>query len=218
MKRLTQSQLQNLIFLGVVMLVAAAVVVYLLLKGEPTTALENEADTGVSETAEPAKERFEAAPSAVLWTRLKGDARLLMTKLSEAEYEITVADGMEGMSATLHLGESNGRVVSMLWSFSLPQPPAGEPKNDIEKRLAAHYEALLLEVNDQINTILSATLDACDLNDMLLAPTKRAWRDGALGTLAGGKDYKNTVGSCAFSAYVSDVSGSDVLVCALLFN
>ena len=217
MKHIKQSQLQNLIFLGVVMLVAAGVVVYLLLKDEPTTALEGEAEPAVSETAAP-KERFEAAPGAVIWTQLKGDTRFVLTKLSEAEYEIAFADGTKGVSATLHLGENNGRTVSMLWSFSLPRAPDGKPKNDIEKRLAEHYESQMQGAGDCVSAILSASLEACDLNGMLLEPTRRAWRDGALETLTSGKDYKNTAGVCNFTAYVSDVSGSQTLVCALLFG
>lgn len=218
MKRLKQSQIQNLIFLGVVMLVAASVVVYLLLKGEPTTALEGEADTAVGETAAPAKERFEAAPIAVIWTHLKGDARFVLTKRSELEYEVALADGQDGISATLRLGESNGRLASMLWVFNLPTAPGEEPKNEIEKRLAEHYEAQMRGAEDCIRTILSVSFDACDLNDMLTEPTRRAWQDGALETLSGGKDYKDTTGACTFSAYVSDGSGSATLVCALLFN
>lgn len=218
MKHLKQSQLQNLIFLGVVMLVAAGVVVYLLLKGEPATALEDAAAPSVSETAAPPKERFEAAPSAVIWAQLKGDARFVLTELSEAEYEIAFADGTKGVSATLHLGANNGRTVSMLWSFSLPKAPDGKPKNDIERRLAEHYESQMQGAGDCVTAILSASLEACDLNGMLLEPTRRAWRDGALETLYGGKDYKNTVGACSFTAYVSDASGSRVLACALLFN
>jgi hypothetical protein len=218
MKRLTQSQIQNLIFLGVVMLVAASVVVYLLLKGEPTTALEDEPDTRAGETAAPAKERFEAAPAAVVWTRLKGDTRFVLTKLSDAEYEIALADRQDGIAATLHLGESDGRVVSMLWCFSLPKAPEAEPKNEIEKRLMEHYEAQMRGAGDCIQTILSASFEACDLNGALLEPTRRVWQDGALETLAGGKDYKDTAGACTFSAYVSDGPSGAALVLALLFN
>lgn len=220
MKRLSHSQLQNLIFIGVVMLVAAVAIVYLMLREDPTRASSMESAATSAPALTPSQDeeplRFESVPISVLLAQLNGDKRLIVTALSENEYDIRLSSEEESAAAVLRLTESNGRISSLLWTFPLPEKPPDKPKNDIEKRLAESYEQQMSALRDRIETILTACISGSDLNDKLLEPNLRAWFEGALGTLDGGGSYRNVAEGCTFTAYASESDGRGALICALL--
>ena len=80
------------------------------------------------------------------------------------------------------------------------------------------YARQMADMGDQVSAILLECITACDLREALLPPVVRAWCDGARRALSKNKDYKNTVKSCTFTAYISETGGADVLVCGLLLD
>ena len=215
-KRFTPAQLQNMIFIGVVMLVAAAVVVFMLLKEKPAAPAAPQ-NSAAAATQAPTK-RFEAAPTDVMLVSLSGSGRLRLTKVSEGEYEVALADGAAGVTTTLRVTEPGGRLTSLLWIFSVPKAPPDKPKTADGERQLEEYTKQMADIGDQVSMILQECITACDLQDALLPPIVRAWCDGARKALSKNKDYKNTAKSCTFTAYMSETGGADVLVCGLLLD
>lgn len=221
MRRLSHSQLQNLIFIGVVMLVAAAAVVYMLLREDPTQASASHGTPAFTPNPSPepkeTRRGFEGAPPSVLLAQLEADGCFTISKSAEHEYSLRLIEDGEDAAIAMRLTESGGRITSLLWTFPLPEKPAGEPKNEIEKRLKENYETDLAAMRTRVETVLMACIRGSDLNGRLLEPTLYLWCDGALKTLKDGKSYRNVEENCAFTAQRVDNEGPDTLLCALLF-
>ncbi len=222
MKRLSHSQIQNLIFIGAVMLVAAGAIVYILLDGRSDAsgdmASETTPLTSVRplETEKASSRGFEAAPVSVMMAQLASGGSLILTELDENRYALALADAPDTEAATLLLTESNGLVTSLMWSFPLPTKFSGKPANAIERRLAESYDAQLAAMRGRVETALTDCIGACDLDGVLLGPVLLAWTEGALETMESGESYRNVAEGCVFTAYASEPGGEAALSCALL--
>lgn len=217
---MNHAQVQNLIFIAVVLLVAAGAMAYMMLRGDFADGWNARAtitpQASAALTPEQRRDRFEAAPVSVLLTQLKGDGRLHIQENADGGYSVRLSSDPRDAVAALRLTEAEGRVTSLSWWFPLPAKPVKKPKSDIEKRIAANYEDALAAVSGRVETILTAAIDASDLNGKLLEPTLRLWCQSALETAESDKTYRNTEEGCSFSAYVSEKDGARVLECALL--
>ncbi|MDO4572761.1 MAG: hypothetical protein Q4C13_05275 [Clostridia bacterium] len=213
MGRLTQAQLQNLIFTGVVMLVAAGVLVYLAFREEPAAAeLSSPAPAAETARAEAPGAAFEAVPPAVFLTQLEADGRFTLTQEAPGLYVLTMEES--GFTALLEIGEADGRVGSLTWFFAPEAPALESPENALERRVAEAREKSLAARGDSITAILLFCMEAADLNGVLQRPVLRLWCDAALETGQSGKTYRASAGDCGFIAYVSETDGA--LVCAFL--
>lgn len=215
-----KKQLTNIVFL--VLIVAAALTIYLLSRAEPSfPATAEQTDTPApsptataSATASP-----RGVPEAVFKTHLQS-SELYTAKAAgtnSREWKLTVGDSRK-VAARLLYAADGGFVSSLEISFDLPHVYTDKGDTSIERYLYESNQKQPDDVPDAVRALLGDVLPACDAQDRLDIVTARYWAEQALLLDKSGDDFKDSQGDCRFIALRTERNDSDVLVCTLFFE
>ena len=224
MKRLSVKQIKTLLI--TVLVVLSALVAYLLsgpgplsdsikaIAAPPATPAPTPSPTEAAK----GKQGFSPMPEAVFLTLMTNDPAFL-AKPEEGGAPVlymqcgAAATGRATLEYTL---DGEGCVSSFAIAFPTMEPPASKPKTQEEMAYAAGYEEFAAAQNDAIRAILSAAVNACDMDDTILAPVLLKWYTGTVNARDTEKSYADTYQGCVFEAYTMPMSQGATVVCSLL--
>jgi hypothetical protein len=212
MKQTLRRELTNIVFL--VLIVAAAVVIYLLSRAEikaltpeasPTPAVENTSaqtsedaeETASAKSSEDGKNKSttRGVPESVFETHILSSDLYSADQRGRNKHTYTLIwSGESKTEATLTYELLDGCVSSLELTFSLPEVFKGKPKNDVEKYVAEASENLSSANAEAIPALLTDLLPASDALGELQQTSIRFWTDEALLLKKpGDKDRKSVV-------------------------
>ena len=236
MKQTLRRELTNIVFL--VLIVAAAVVIYLLSRAEiraltpepsPTPAVENtSAQTGedAEETVssksaedEENKSTTRGVPESVFETHILSSDLYSADQSGRNKHTYTLTwSGESEMEAKLIYELLNGCISSLELTFPLPEVFKGKPKNDIEKFLAEASENLASANAEAIPALLTDLLPASDALGELQQTSIRFWTDEALLLKKPGDKFEDTLDGYHFVAFRRQGESLQELVCILFLT
>ncbi len=213
-----KKQLTNIVFL--VLIVAAALTIYLLSRTSPPAASATvRSDTPAPAPTASATAAPRGVPEAVFKTHLQSSELYQAEASPENNRAWTLAIGGSPEVGTQLLYAVDGGCVSSLEiSFRLPRVYEDEGDTGIDRFL---YEASQMQsdaVPDAVRVLLGDLLPASDAEDRLNVVTARYWAEQALLLEKQGDDFKDTQSGCRFIALRTERNDSDVLVCTLFFE
>lgn len=223
MKQTLRRELTNIIFL--VLIVAAAVAIYLLSRGESGTAAQNIAPaatpaTAPEESAEPsaaaARQETRGVPEAVFTTCLATSDLYSAERERRGERAYTLTYGEDPVvTAALRYELQNGCLSSLEFTFPLPYTTKTKGSSSIDAFLNESAEVLSGVLGDAILTLMSDLLPASDAKDELQASSVRYWVEQALLLKKVGDDFEDTQSGYRFLAYRSQGDIAQELICVL---
>lgn len=233
MKQTLRRELTNIIFL--VLIVAAAVVIYLLSRAESATQTPDTSPTPASETAsKQTSEETESAdasaptndpeessttrgvPESVFKTHLLSSELYAAAPVRNKPTTYTLIwNESEQAEVLLTFELRNGDLSSLEITFQLPEVFQGKPKSDIEKRLAEASESLASANNEVIPALLLDLLPASDAKDKLQQTSIRFWTEEAQRLKKVGDKFEDTLDGYHFIAYRKQGDVLQELVCIL---
>jgi len=236
MKQTLRRELTNIVFL--VLIVAAAVVIYLLSRAEiaalspdatPTPAVENssaQAGEDAEETAsvnlsehEENKPTTRGVPESVFETHVLSSDLFAADQSGGNKHTYTLTwNGESEMEATLTFELREGCVSSLELSFPLPEVFKGKPKNDVEKYILEASENLASANAEAIPVLLTDLLPASDALGGLQQTSIRFWTDEALLLKKPGDKFEDTLDGYHFVAYRRQGDTMQELVCILFLT
>ena len=235
MKQTLRRELTNIVF--IVLIVASAVVIYLLSRAEnggqattaapeATAAQSTQTEAAQTEATEPPESSSEAdakastrgVPEAVFQTHL-ATSDLFSAKQNghKKEYEITYGD-KETTTASMTYQLENGCIASLEFTFALPYTPDSKSKSEIDARLREIAEEKTHVLSDAIGELLGDLLPAADAKDELQDSFVRYWTEQVMLLKKTGDDFKDTQGGYRFLAYRRDGDVFPELVCVLYLS
>ena len=233
MKQTLRRELTNIIFL--VLIVAAAVVIYLLSRAENGTLAPDASPTPTSETAlkqtseetdatdssEPTNTPKESSttrgvPESVFKTHLLSSDLYTAKPVRNKPTTYTLTwNESEQTEVMLTYELRNGDLSSLEITFQLPEVFQGKPKSDIEKRLAETSESLASANNKVIPALLLDLLPASDAKDKLQQTSIRFWTEEAQRLKKVGDKFEDTLDGYHFIAYRKQGNTLQELICIL---
>ena len=236
MKQTLRRELTNIVFL--VLIVTAAVVIYLLSRAEikaltpeptPTPAVENtsaQAGEDAEETAsanlsehEENKPTTRGVPESVFETHILSSDLYSADQSGRNKRTYTLTwNGESETEATLTYELLDGCISSLELTFSLPEDIKGKPKNDVEKYIAEASENLSSANADAIPALLTDLLPASDALGELQQTSIRFWTDEALLLKKTGDKFEDTLDGYHFVAYRRQGESMQELVCILFLT
>jgi hypothetical protein len=235
MKQTLRRELTNIVFL--VLIVASAVVIYLLSRAEngghtqanapeitanqntQVTAAQEEpngtpAPTGAAEATASAR----GVPEAVFQTHLvTSDVYSAKQKGHEKQYEITYGK-KDPITANMTYQLDNGCISSLELTFELPYQPDSKSKTEIDARLREIAEEKTRVLSDAVGNILGDLLPSADAKDALQDSFVRYWAEQVMLLKKAGDDFKDTQGGYRFLAYQRAGDVFPELVCVLYLS
>jgi len=236
MKQTLRRELTNIVFL--VLIVAAAVVIYLLSRAEiaalspdatPTPAVENSSaqsgedteETTSSKSAEDEENKptTRGVPESVFETHVLSSDLYTADQSGRNKQTYTLTwNGESEMEATLIYELRDGCISSLELTFSLPEVFKGKPKNDVEKFLAEASENLASANAEAIPALLEDLLPASDALGELQQTSIRLWTDETLLLKKTGDKFEDTLDGYHFVAYRRQGESMQELVCILFLT
>ena len=225
MKRFLNRQLTNIIFL--VLIVGAALTIYLLSRGEivssstppsatEVAALASSIETPVPDADDSSQSSPRGVPASVFRTHLE-TTELFSAEESKNDDKVwTLA--YRSITAQLRFTVNDGSVSSLEITFDIPQVYDGKATTEIEKYLKEHTAEQTGDMPDALRVLLSDLLPVCDMKNRLSATTARYWAEQALLLKKDGTDYEDIQSGCRFIAYRTARDGGDLLVCTMTFS
>jgi hypothetical protein len=222
MKRFFSRQLVNIVFL--VLVVAAALTIYLLSRAQPRP--QSEENAAATEplvaTVSPDIETAAApagVPEAVFLTHLETSDVFTATAVPDAERTWTlVCAAAPSVTTRLCYTVDGGGVSSVELAFPSAAAYDSDSDSAIERYLAAAENESLSTQGDAVRALLNDLLPACDKADALSASTVRRWADDAAQVETEDDDYDAEEGGFAITIYRTRRSGEDVLICAFFLD
>lgn len=219
MKQTLRRELTNIVFL--VLIVAAALLIYVLSRAENEEMSQVTAQTGAAiesaPTEPPAKQADPlGVPEAVFETYL-ATSEVFTAKQDRRDaraYEIIYGDSPP-VEASLQYELQNGCISSVELTFALPVVPKDKGKTSIEAYLYESAQALARVHGDAVLAILGDALPATDAKDELQGSSVRFWAEQALLLKKTGEKFEDTQGSYRFLAYRSQGEDAQELICVL---
>ncbi|MBA4347474.1 MAG: hypothetical protein C0413_01280 [Clostridiales bacterium] len=236
MKQTLRRELTNIIFL--ILIVAAAVVIYLLSHAEaeaitpgdsPAPATETSSaqmneqaeivESAESADAEKKEHTTRGVPEPVFQTHILSSDLYAAepSRKSNPTYFLTWNGAEQGdISLTYELRD--GCISSLEIAFQLPEALKGKPKNDIEKYLFEASEKRTGASAEAIPALLADLLPASDALGDLQQSSIRFWTDQALLLKKPGDKFEDTLDGYHFIAYRRQGDTLQELVCVLFLT
>ena len=233
MRGFLQKEFRNIVF--IVLVVAAALTIYLLSRAEGTQA---EASSS-AETTAAAEDTSEATEDASAATEETTPAQaedpvfsgvpeeVLLTHLLTAE-AFTAEPAKDGDRAwILSVGESpavearfaytveRGAVAGFELTMALPVQTSAKSKSEIDQYLSANSDEMAAARTDALRTFLTDLVASCDADDAISETTVRLWAQKAAVLDKAGDSYSDSAGGGSFVAFVEQESDGLTLVCSL---
>lgn len=218
MVRFLSKHVLDIVFL--VLVVAAALTIFLLSRADQEAAAPSEESAAVS--AEPVAATADKKQTA----SFRGVPEdVFLTHLRSAEAYDAEPDGLRKW--TISFGESpfltarltyeldNCNISSVVLRFPLPQQTKSKKGSAIDKSVADSIKEFSLAQADAIRTLLADLLPACDLDSTLTESEARAWAEDAIAVREEDKTYHDEKAGCQFLAYRSEENDAYVLYMAL---
>lgn len=236
MKQTLRRELTNIVFL--VLIVAAAVVIYLLSRAEikalapdasPTPTVEASASQAAAEAEATAsiapgedqesKSTTRGVPESVFETHLLSSSLYTAEPKGGSKTAYTIIwEGDTTVEAALVYELIDGNLSSLEITFQLPEAFKGKPRNDIEKYLAKASENLSSANAEAIPALLTDLLPASDVKSELQQTSIRFWTDEAQLLKKPGDKFEDTQDGYHFLAYRRQGEQSQELVCILFLT
>lgn len=233
MKQTLRRELTNIVFL--ILIVAAAVVIYLLSRAEikalspdssPTPAAEaasgqNSEIAHATEPKESPKETEDmpttrGVPESVFQTHLLSSDLYSADQKGGKKSSYTITwEGETPVEAALAYELQNGCISSLEITFQLPDVFKGKPKDDIERFLLESSEKHTSANAEAIPALLTDLLSASDAKGELQQTSIRFWTDQAQLLKKPGDKYEDTLDGYHFIAYRRQGDTLQELVCLL---
>jgi len=236
MKQTLRRELTNIVFL--VLIVAAAVVIYLLSRAEiavqtpdasptpPTETSSMQSGEDSEETAsaksaeeEKSKSTTRGVPESVFETHVLSSDLYTADQSGRNKHTYTLTwSGESEMEATLAYELRDGCISSLELTFPLPEVFKGKPKNDVEKFISEASENLASANAEAIPALLIDLLPASDALGELQQTSIRFWTDEALLLKKTGDKFEDTLDGYHFVAYRKMGERMQELVCILFLT
>jgi len=218
MNQTIRSQLTNIVFL--VLIVAAALVIYLLSRAESGNANAGAQAASVTDTPAPTGDATKApdmrgVPEAVFTTYLATSEVFSadQEKRGGRDYAISYSASSPQVQAKLRYEVQDGFLSSVEITFPLPTKYKNKGKTSIDAYL---YEASLEQqavLPDVVSAVLGELLPACDAKDELQLSSVRYWAEQAVQLAKVGDDFEDVLSGYRFLAYRSQGETAQELVC-----
>ena len=217
MKQILQRQLTNIVFL--VLIVAAALTIYVLSRSEKSTSLAvtpSAAQTATPAATQQQKSATRGVPESVFATYLATNEVFSADKSrrDSREYALTYGDSPQ-IKATLSYEVLEGSLSSVEIDVPLPEQYKIKNPTDIEAYLEKASLELESALSDALLAIFSDLLPACDAKDELQLSSVRYWSEQAMQLKKVGDDFEDVLGGYRFLAYRSQGETQQELVCIL---
>ena len=223
MKQFFSKQLTNIVFL--VLIVAAALAIYLLSRAEsaPAGAIFG------TETATPAPSPSPLAsetpkprgiPESIWKTHLETSERFTANSSRVDPHAWTLRVGkVNEVKARLFYGVESGCVSTLELSFELPQPyKKSSSIAGLDQYQNDAYKQQCEDLLSAARMLLGDLFTTCDGENRLQAATTRYWAEQALLLEKDGEEFEDTVEDCRFLAYVAKQDQGTRIVCCLFFE
>ena len=224
MKQTLRKELTNILFL--VLIVAAAVIIYLLSRGESGSAQALARSAEASATAQQAQENTPepikqqpGVPEAVFETYLTTSEVVSSEALDRtANTYVVTYDEASQLKGTLRYETREGCVSSVEISFLLP---VKFKSNDYLYPKALVYsanQALERALPEGLPNVLSDVMPAASASGVLQQSNVRFWAEQALLLKKDGAKYEDEKSGYRFLAYRSKEGSAQTLVCVLFLD
>ena len=223
MKQTLRRELTNIVFL--VLIVAAAVVIYLLSRAETTATAEQPAETSATITAEEEEAESTTADAAEKNTPRGVPEAVFLTHLATSETFTANEEGHDKRTYALAFGDAppvealmqyelqDGCISSMEITFALPVVPKDKGKTKIDAFLYESAQTLVRIHGDAVLAIVGDLLPATDAKDELQNASVRFWVEEAVLLKKTGDKFEDTQGGYHFLAYRSQGDVNQELIC-----
>lgn len=218
MKQLLRRQLTNIVFL--VLIVAAALTIYLLSRAQPATAAAQTPAPSASSTPSPTASARQAAlgvPESVWQTHL-GSSELYTARASNADLRkmaLTYAPA-KTISAELFYTVSGGCISSIELTF--PLLTDRDNQNNIDQYISDMTKEGGDTQTNAVSEMLSDLYPACDAQSRLNVPIIHYWAEQAMLLKKIGDDFEDSSEGFRFLAYRIERDGKEYLVCTLMLD
>jgi cytoskeletal protein RodZ len=236
MKQTLRRELTNIVFL--VLIVAAAVVIYLLSRAEinalaPETSPTPTVETAASQAGEEAEATASVAPGeedksssttrgvpeSVFETHLKSSSLYTAEHKGGKKTAYTITwEGDPPVEAALVYELIDGKLSSLEITFQLPAPFKGKPTTEIEKRLFEASDKGTRATEEAIPELLSDLFSASDARSELQQTSIRFWTDQILFLKKPGDKFEDSLGGYHFIGFRRQGDILQELVCILFLS
>lgn len=219
MRRLLSKQFVNILFM--VLVVAAALTIYLLSRSQDAsreTSAASESAPPAAETADALSSSpepvFSGVPESVFVAHLEtSELYKAEQSASDARVWTLITGETASVCAELNYTVERGALSSFTLTFPLPSTYNAKSKSAIERFLASKGEALTAAQSDAAVTFLTDLMPACDADDALSASSVRAWAEKAVQIEGATGSFDEREGDFYFLAYRTTRENADALVC-----
>jgi hypothetical protein len=236
MKQTLRREMTNIVFL--VLIVAAAVVIYLLSRAEiealapdatPTPVVGNSSmqsaddaeETAATKSPEDEKNQptTRGVPESVFETHILSSDLYSADQSGRNKHTYTLTwTGETKTEAKLTYELREGCISSLELTFQLPEVFKGKPKNDVEKFVSEASGNLASANAEAIPALLSDLLPASDALGGLQQTSVRFWTDEALLLKKPGDKFEDTLDGYHFVAYRRQGESMQELICILFLT
>lgn len=221
MKQLLRRQITNIVFL--VLIVAAALTIYLLSRTQALHSTPIYAETPAPSPSPSASATLEKAPrgvpKSVFETHLKSSNLYTVEPKKGVNYAYTITYGNSPkVTAQLQYALLDGCISSIEISFLQAKEFKPEKDSTIETYLSEQAVEQNKAIPDAVRAILADVLPSCDAEDLLQAAAVRYWAEQAILLDKVGKDFEDTMADCRFLAYLSENEDGKIITCSMFFE
>jgi len=215
MQRLFSKQFVNIVFL--ILVVAAALTIYLLSRAQDTAAASQSASPAAaapSPAAASAEPVFSGVPESVFVAHLEtSDLYSAEQSASEARVWTLTVDGAPPTEAGLAYTVERGAVSSFVLNVPFPAEGSKKSGSAIERYLAANAEEAAAAFREAVRTLLTDLMPACDADDNLSIAGMRIWAEEATQIEKDDDNFDDRENAFSFLAYKTQRTDGDYLIC-----
>ena len=205
-----------------VLIVGAALTIYLLSRNTQGSASAASASPDSTPAASPAASvtaKPHGIPESVFVTHLESNEVFTAARSDAGERTWTLTYGKSpAVTALLLYDAKDGYITTLEISFYLPAQYDDESKSTIEQYLSEASKAKSDALPNAVRTILSDLLPVCDAESRLSATTARYWAEEAIQLNKQGADFEDTQSDARFIAFRAARSDLNMLVCTLYLD
>lgn len=213
MKRFLEKQFLNIVF--VVLIVAAALLIYFLSRSEQRADASVSPSAAADVTPEP-KAVFSGVPEEVLLTHLITAEAFSAVPAEDGNrvWVLTVGES-PSVKARFTYEVELGAVTGFTLSLPLPTEKNAKSSSSIDQKLSSAQDQLQAAWSQAVITMLSDLIPTCDADDAIPEATAYLWAVKASLLNNETETYSDKAGGGLFLAYVIASSGGPSLVCTL---
>lgn len=213
MKRLLAKQFLNIVF--VVLIVAAALLIYFLSRSEQRADASVSPSASTVVTPEP-KAIFSGVPEEVLLTHLITAEAFSAVPAEDGDraWVLTVGES-PSVKARFSYEVELGAVTSFQLSLLLPSEKNAKSSSSIDQKLSSAQDELQAAWSQAVITMLNDLIPTCDADDAIPEATVYLWAVKASLLDNESESYTDKAGGGLFLAYVIASADGLSLVCTL---